>query len=1130
MKKIAHFGAFDHDSFGDLLFPLMIESLLPDFTITHVSPTGLPAPWVDARPSISVAEAVERTDWDGIVVGGGDIIQAGAWSTERWKRHSDMPGFHLASLWAGAAFLSAKRNVPAAWNAPGVPLPFEDAFADTVRLALAASDSVSVRDVPSRLHLDPHTHRPIQIVPDTAFLLNRLWPATGSHRRIVLALSRADTHTHATAINRMIAKLATSADGAANEVTVLPLTRWEFPALDQARWLGRCKIKAPLSHAENRLETAARLIGESAGYVGNSLHGLVTALAYGVPAVLVPPTLAWKPHKYSGFLNAMGLNPAVHIAETWDSAADKLLRQARPVAGETAQNTILTHTEALRQRLADGSVDKQAAWKAITQKAGQDAERLCLRGVFPDTLRVLAHRPPTPSAREGAPSAPAAGTAPVVRPPSALDRFIHAVHLERPYHAACRMYGRLNPCRRASTDPAPKRIDVLRKQHDQLTGRLLQDFLFSHATLAFSTPRPARVSVVIVLFNRAELTLACLKSLQSCTLPLEIILVDNASTDATGTLLSRVFGATCIRNTTNLHFLRACNQGAKQASGTFLLLLNSDTEVLPGAIERAVDRIEQTPGAGAVGGRLILPNGFLQEAGGMVWGDGTCEGYLRGAHPDDGAGLFARPVDYCSGAFLLTPLASWRELGGFDEAFEPAYYEETDYCFRLWKSGKSVWYEPRSIIRHYEFGSADAGQSPVSHMRTNRIRFASLHADRLSRRPSRGACPPVHTRTPFGEGRPRILICDERLPQLAWGAGYPRANQLMRTLLELGFDVTLYPVNAAHRHTTPAEARLDIPDTVEILTGPRYGIDGLGSLLRERKGFYDALIISRPTTMAAVTPILATNPQCVRDLPILYDAEALFSLREIREAQAEGAPLPERDAHTRIHRELARCKHATSILTVSREETTWFEKTGIPTFIVGHAVKTNPATPGWETRADVLFLGAINGNSGPNFDTVIEFLEHLWPTLTPRLPGARFVIAGTNRSHRLTQEPLPDRVVVTGSLDTLNPVYDAARIFVAPTRASAGIPLKLIEAAAHGVPIVCSSLLARQLQWEDGRELSVADDASTFIEKCVALYTDQTRWHAQRDAARLAVEAQYSHETFKEQLRQACGRLGRTSG
>lgn len=208
MKKIAHFGAFDHDSYGDVLFPKILRFLLPEFEITHVAPTGIPTPWSDACPIISMEEAVGRTEWDGIVVGGGDIIQSGEWSTKKWKRHARLPFAHLSGLWTGAAFLSAKLNIPVAWMAPGVPTPFEPWYADCVKLALACSDHLMVRDQASRRFLDPFAEKPIGVVPDFALVLSRMWRiSTSSASHVVLALSRADTKTRSGDVNALIRKL-----------------------------------------------------------------------------------------------------------------------------------------------------------------------------------------------------------------------------------------------------------------------------------------------------------------------------------------------------------------------------------------------------------------------------------------------------------------------------------------------------------------------------------------------------------------------------------------------------------------------------------------------------------------------------------------------------------------------------------------------------------------------------------------------------------------------------------------------------------------------------------------------------------------------------------------------------------
>src|SRR6185436_15403780 len=122
------------------------------------------------------------------------------------------------------------------------------------------------------------------------------------------------------------------------------------------------------------------------------------------------------------------------------------------------------------------------------------------------------------------------------------------------------------------------------------------------------------------------------------------------------------------------------------------------SQLLTGALQNALTTIKTSAGIGAVGGKILLLDGTLQEAGSVVWQDGSCTGYGRGDNPLAPMYNFRRDVDYCSGAFLLTPAKVWKELRGFDEAFKPAYYEETDYCMRLWQRGLRVVYEPTSTI------------------------------------------------------------------------------------------------------------------------------------------------------------------------------------------------------------------------------------------------------------------------------------------------------------------------------------------------------------------------------------------------------------------------------------------------
>src|SRR5262249_8177772 len=142
----------------------------------------------------------------------------------------------------------------------------------------------------------------------------------------------------------------------------------------------------------------------------------------------------------------------------------------------------------------------------------------------------------------------------------------------------------------------------------------LRDFMESNSLLHLPRPRTPRVSILLVLYNRAELTLTCLRSLQPRLeeAKAEIVLVDNASHDETSVLLDRIRGATVLRNGDNRGFPVAVNQAAAAASGEFLLLLNNDTEMLDDSLGTAARFLSTNRDAGAVGGRIILLDGTLQ--------------------------------------------------------------------------------------------------------------------------------------------------------------------------------------------------------------------------------------------------------------------------------------------------------------------------------------------------------------------------------------------------------------------------------------------------------------------------------------------------------------------------------------
>ena len=642
----------------------------------------------------------------------------------------------------------------------------------------------------------------------------------------------------------------------------------------------------------------------------------------------------------------------------------------------------------------------------------------------------------------------------------------------------------------------------------------LTGFLASGARLSFATEAAPAVSIVLVLYNRAELTLACLRALAQATVaPFEVVLVDNASSDDTAALTDRLDDVTLIRLGQNEGFVHACNRAAGVARGDYLVFLNNDAELLPGSLDRALAAIRASPDVGAVGGRLILPDGRLQEAGSIVWADGSCEGYGRGDDPWKPEFSFARDVDYCSGALLVTPRQLFLDLGGFDERFRPAYYEEVDYCLRLSQAGKRVVYEPGVVAMHHEFASSASRESAVAMQRARQRVFAEKHQDwlRTHQRPRSAGALAARDRRAGGY---RVLVIDDRVPNPAAGFGFARSAELVSALVGLGHFVTLYPTAQGSEPWSRVYER--VPGTVEVMNGP--GPRALKDFLAERRGYYDRIVVSRAHNMKLLRARFGEPSDWCPPARVIYDAEALFALRDAGRRRVAGEAVPEEEASREVELEVALARGVHAVMAVSDLEGQHFTRSGATrVHVASHAVAVAPSPRGFGDRRGILFVGAFHELS-PNADSVLWFAEHVLPRLRSRLGvDAPFTVVGQDPPSAI-RALHHDGIRVCPAVDDVTPFYDDARVFVAPTRYAAGIPLKVVHAAAAGLPVVATSLLARQLDWLSGRDLIAADTPDDFVTAIASVMTDPERWAAIRAGGLARVMADFSHDRFRQSV------------
>jgi GT2 family glycosyltransferase len=215
---------------------------------------------------------------------------------------------------------------------------------------------------------------------------------------------------------------------------------------------------------------------------------------------------------------------------------------------------------------------------------------------------------------------------------------------------------------------------------------------------------PVGASIIIPVYNKAAYTARCLRSIlrEVDTVKNEIVVVDNGSRDETPLLLTRLQPfVKVIKNESNRGFVEACNQGGLAARGRYLVFLNNDTAASPGWLRGLVGTAEADGRVGAVGSLLLFPDGRIQEAGAIIWRDGATYLCGFGRPPDSRRFQFAREVDYCSGASLLVRKELFERLGGFDQRYAPAYYEDADLCMGLRALGYKVVYQPSSRLVHY---------------------------------------------------------------------------------------------------------------------------------------------------------------------------------------------------------------------------------------------------------------------------------------------------------------------------------------------------------------------------------------------------------------------------------------------
>ena len=563
-----------------------------------------------------------------------------------------------------------------------------------------------------------------------------------------------------------------------------------------------------------------------------------------------------------------------------------------------------------------------------------------------------------------------------------------------------------------------------------------------------------------------------------------------------------------LRNESNAGFVRSCNLGAEKARGEFLVFLNNDTQVTPGWLRALRETFDFEPEAGLVGSKLIFPDGRLQEAGGIIWRDGS--GWNRGKWQDPSQPEFnyLRETDYCSAACMMIPTALFRTLGGFDSKYAPCYYEDTDLAFRVRRHGLKVLYQPTSEVIHYEgaTGGTDLSSGAKRYQEVNRETFVKAWAAVLADKPENGD---VATYERLKPGQKRILVIDHHLPMPDRDSGSLRMSRILKILYRLGHRVTFVPDNMADVSPYSEDLR---KCGIKVVTHPYART--VREYLELEGATFDIVILSR---CDFASKHIKDVRLCAPQSRVIFDTVDLHFVRTNREAelmQDEQRRLIARETEAR---EYALIDEADETWVVSESERQFLrrERPNKSIAVVSNIVDAPGSTTPFSLRRDFLFIGSFQ--HPPNVDAVVFFMREVYPLLQAQLSQANFYIIGDKAPPEVIGFA-SEHVIVTGLQPDVQPFFDSVKLSIAPLRYGAGVKGKINQSMGLGVPVVATSIAVEGMDLVDREDVLIADTPEHFAQAMVDLYENEELWTRISKSGVDKTNAMYSCARATEQL------------
>lgn len=643
------------------------------------------------------------------------------------------------------------------------------------------------------------------------------------------------------------------------------------------------------------------------------------------------------------------------------------------------------------------------------------------------------------------------------------------------------------------------------------------------AGLEFTAGDAPRVSIVVATCGNLALTARCLGSIQAHRPQVshEVLVIDDASGDAAIAALSQVPGLHYHQTPRNLGFLRSCNAAAALARGEYLFFLDHDAEVTAGWLDAALDVFARFADCGMVGAKLLAADGRLQQAGAILWMDGSIAPVGSGQDAGDSLYNHVREVDCCLPAASMLRTGVFLEAGGFDPAYASVEWASADLALRLRQQRRRVYYCPRTAVVGNDSGpmrNAAAASGKVGHDRhVLRERWGHV----LDRRHYRSGKCDFRARE-HGRHKRMVLVMDHTIPQPDRDAGSRAMLQTMLQLTRMGLVVKFWPDD--HRYGPDYRHLLDAAG-IEVLTPHHWG-GSFETFIREHGDELDFALLSRPNFAAPYIPLLRRYSRA----RIVFYGHDLHFLRMLGQAELTGDEQVRAAAEAMREVELGIWRAVDSIIYPSQDEADvvadyvgMAKSHAVPAYSLEHELQAR------RHPADALELLFVAGFAHPpNVDAAEWLVGSILPEISKQLAGATVHLVGSNPTDRvLALASDAVRISANVSPRMLADHYASAALAIVPLRFGGGVKLKVVEAMAHGIPLVTTSVGAQGLPGVE-HCIGVADQVDALVAAVVRLVHDSD--HAQRQAGRARdyVRQHYSERSMQTALWRALAGSGET--